>query len=126
MMRGALVSTLLCGTSALAEGRNDPFLRCVFDDGRDVILAENGDAVEWREANGVTNVVQSAETNDKSLRTFIRLGEHIERLDVFAGPMTNDGMSPQIGDAFLSGTNLGSDGSFLSLGIDGSCEAYSG
>jgi hypothetical protein len=31
----------------LAEGRNDPLLACSFDNGREVTLAENGDALVW-------------------------------------------------------------------------------
>lgn len=34
---------------ALAEGKNDPIIGCVFENGRQIILAEDGDGFEWRE-----------------------------------------------------------------------------
>lgn len=52
LLNTGLLSTGLFSAGALqAEGRNDPFLGCVFEDGRQVILSENGDAVEWQEAD---------------------------------------------------------------------------
>lgn len=38
-----------CALPVWAEGRNDPFLKCMFDE-RAVVLAENGDRVVWIEA----------------------------------------------------------------------------
>jgi len=54
----------------LAEGRNDPFLQCNFEAGRQVTLAENGDALEWRE-DGF-----SAQTHCTSGGTVICITEH--------------------------------------------------
>jgi hypothetical protein len=40
---------LVIPTATLAEGRDDPFLRCAFQDGREVILSERGDQFVWTE-----------------------------------------------------------------------------
>ncbi|NKB28292.1 MAG: hypothetical protein GKR99_12345 [Rhodobacteraceae bacterium] len=39
----------LLPTATLAEGRDDPFLRCAFEQGRQVILSERGDDFVWTE-----------------------------------------------------------------------------
>ena len=48
MIRFVIPLSLLA-SAGHAEGRNDPFLKCDFLSGRQVVLAENGAAVEWRE-----------------------------------------------------------------------------
>lgn len=48
---GWACAALISAGTLHAEGRNDPFLGCVFEDGRQVILAENGDGIEWQEAD---------------------------------------------------------------------------
>ena len=51
----ALIATLpaLLPPGAQAEGRNDPLLLCQFDNGRQVTLAENGDALVWLQGDEV-------------------------------------------------------------------------
>ena len=49
-MRFLLFTLLILAPIAVfAEGRNDPFLQCDFESGRQVVLVEDGDALEWRE-----------------------------------------------------------------------------
>ncbi|MCG6902843.1 MAG: hypothetical protein LJE68_09195 [Rhodobacter sp.] len=45
------LAVVICALPGLAtaEGRNDPFLDCRFEGGRQVTLAENGDLVDWIE-----------------------------------------------------------------------------
>ena len=52
-MRPGLTFALLLvlAAPALSEGRNDPILGCAFENGRQVVLAEDGDGFEWREAD---------------------------------------------------------------------------
>ena len=43
------LGAMLFGGSALAEGRNDPFLQCEFEKGRKIILSERGEDFVWTE-----------------------------------------------------------------------------
>ena len=53
-MRFLLLTLLiLVPVAVFAEGRDDPFLECDFESGRQVVLAENGDAFEWREEDHI-------------------------------------------------------------------------
>jgi hypothetical protein len=55
----------VCALPVWAEGRNDPFLTCLFDAGPQVVLAENGDSVIWIE--GETEIATTCTFEDAAI-----------------------------------------------------------
>ncbi len=122
---GVVLACLASG--AMAEGRNDPFMRCTFDDGRVVVLAENGAAFEWREgtfaAPMITEVPRLA---DDPILTFLLPNAEPERIDVFLGWFRAGGVPADIGTAMLSRTIFDDAGHLTSKTTAGTCVDFFG
>jgi len=125
MIRATLCFAVLAGP-AVAEGRNDPFYRCTFDDGRIVILAEQGDGFEWREGSFVAPLVAEPRLNYDPIISFMGLWADPERIDVFVGWQEDGGVSAKIGSAMLTRTIMGEDGLLAVSQQAGTCEDYFG
>ncbi len=125
---GALpLAALACATSAMAEGRNDPFMRCTFADGRIVVLAEKGDGFEWREGQYVAPLVaETPRLADDPILTFIANAAEPERIDVFLGRFVAGQDVAEIGTALLTRTILDDAGLLTSQQTPGHCEDFTG
>ncbi len=122
---GAVLCCLASGS--VAEGRNDPFMRCTFEDGRVVVLAEQGDGFEWREGAFAAPIVpESPRSGDDPILTFLLPNADPERIDVFLG-WTGDRVMPDaVGRAMLSRTVLTDAGALTITSTPGQCEDYFG
>lgn len=116
----------MLGTAAIAEGRDDPFMRCTFDNGRVVVFAENGDDFEWREGDFIGTLVQPTQTAQDPVLTFFGPWADPERIDVFVGWSADGNPEMEIGSAMLSRTIVSDAGKMISQATPGLCEDYTG
>lgn len=125
-----VVASLLCllAGPALAEGRNDPFLKCLFEDGREAVLAENGEAIEWLEGDVVSPVTVFSTGTNLPTRTMIADGEAdgILRLDLLIDDAVAGSRILKAGTGLLSETVVGPDGLLTSISQSGTCEEFHG
>ncbi len=121
-------AVLLClATGAVAEGRNDPFMRCAFEDGRVVVLAEDGDGFAWREGAFAASIVpESPRTGDDPIMTFLLPTADPERIDVFLGWYGDTVVPERVGEAMLSQTVFDDAGQMIARSVQGQCEDYFG
>ncbi len=121
----AIIITLL-PLSVSAEGRNDPFMRCTFDDGRVVVLAENAGALEWRENDFRAPIIQPEQMAHDPMITYFGPWIDPERIDVFVGWFSDGSPNLEVGAAMLSRTIITDQGTIESEAVSGLCEAYFG
>jgi len=125
MIRAAIIYATLAAP-ALAEGRNDPFYKCTFDDGREVILAEQGEGFEWREGSFIAPLASEPRFIDDPIISFMGIWGDPERIDVFVGWQLGSGPELEIGSAMLSRTVINDAGVMTTLSTNGLCEDYFG
>ncbi|MEY1555524.1 hypothetical protein AB3Y40_07790 [Yoonia sp. R2331] len=114
-------------SGAVAEGRNDPFMRCTFDDDRIVVLAEQGDGFEWREGDFAAAIVpESPRTGDDPIMTFLLPNADPERIDVFLGWYGDTVVPDRVGEAMLSRTIFDDAGRLVTATTQGQCEDFFG
>ena len=118
---------MMLAATATAEGRDDPFLRCTFEDGRVVVLAEQGEMLEWREGTFARAMVpETPRTGDDPIMTFLLPTADPERIDVFLG-WFNDTIAPdRVGEAMLSRTVFDDAGKLITATTRGQCEDFFG
>ena len=122
-------ASIICATLAspvVAEGRDDPFMRCTFDDGRVVTLAEQGDGFEWREGSFTAPLVTEPQLAHDPVISFIGVWDDPERIDVFLGWEMGAGPKIAIGTALLSRTVISDAGAFRVDQQPGTCADYFG
>lgn len=121
-MRFFLLLSVLAATPLLAEGRNDPFLKCRFDGGRQIVLAERGDAVAWIEdgSDAPATIVNDAKRGLVSVTALIH-GRGAEFLTFVSGKdAENKGAAKLVSGVFLR------DGQLTTQVTTGTCEEFFG
>lgn len=124
MIRIAIICALLAG-SVTAEGRNDPFYRCTFENGRAIILAEQGERYEWREDGAAAPALLDELFNLENHVAFDRLWA-ADRMVVRVGVSFKTNPAVEIGYATLTSQALNGDGVMKTDHQTGVCEDYFG
>lgn len=130
MRRFGLMAALagLAAIPAGAEGRNDPFLRCLFEDGRQVVLAERGDAIDWIE-EGVEAEATVTPDTERGLISVTALihGRGAEFLTFVDGPAAEGAAAAgNRGEARLVSGVFLQDGKLTTRVTSGKCEEFFG
>ncbi len=116
-------------TTTLAEGRDDPFLRCAFEDGRQVILSERGDDFVWteNEKGTVAAFLQRADGDPlASLYTYLPdRGAQVLTLDLDA-MADAEGTLPPVGTAMIVTPALDGSGRLTPIVQYGRCVEFIG
>ncbi len=126
-MLKALFLLMLSPAITLAEGRDDPFLKCQFKGGRTVVLAENGDDLVWIENNADYPATRFGNRDGGHLVTIHADARSINNpsLTVFTKDITESAPAEN-GDALLTWTTLSAIGKFKSHALRGKCKEFNG
>jgi len=115
--------------AATAEGRKDPFLKCGFEDGREVVLAEDGEGTAWVEGGTrypAVNYADKREGHDPIVSVVAYLPWRTMKLDIFVpDPDWDERLPLPPLSALLSETVMLQAG-MLVESVTGSCEEVGG
>lgn len=119
----ALGAMAVSGT-ALAEGRNDPFLKCDFDKGREVILSERGEEFVWTEnGKGTRAAILKRLDNDPRVTIYTYLpyqGAQMLTLNLDIMTESTRAATPP-GSALIVTTVIARSGALTTVSYPGRC-----
>lgn len=127
-MQDCLLSCMLVATPALAEGKNDPFMKCDFEDGRVVVLSEDGDSLIWNEddqPHPANSYVPASHTPTRVIHKYSP-DYGVESLTLFTGWFASGQPDIAPGTALVSRTVVTQQGRLETRSTNGFCVEYIG
>jgi hypothetical protein len=126
----AVTAPALAPTASFAEGRDDPFFRCAFEDGTRLIFAERGDDTIWYEEGieGDTFKVTFEELgeNDPMFEALLQSPFGDTRALFILAPGTEGFYNEADWFARMIWMELGSVDGIMTRTMDGQCEEFTG